>query len=448
MELVLYGNNLSGSIPPELGKLTNIERMYLSNPGLSGCVPLSVRYLPGTDISKIAVALPFCDAPVPTATPRSTPTLTPTLSHTPTPATTPGPSAISTPTSTDRLTPISSAPPPTALPESTTVPIGQPTVNFHASDPEVTTGEPVTLTLSVTNSIINPEMTLQLILQLPSGLSISGEGLSESCSVQCSTTYSVPSGENRQFLLEAVARRPGAFEVRGRMEWYFGDDAMTHAGKDASLKLSIMEPVPTPTPVPTPAPTPKPTSPPEAEPSVDLQADNTKVIIGQPVVLNLSAVNSIVKPEMTLQFILQVPSGWSMSGTGLTEACSGQCVATYKVAPGELKSIFLHMLPNQAGTFDVKGRITWYFEDDTQTLDGQSVSLGLTVTESSVPAVQPTLTPTPRVAPTVAVAPAMAPVSSGGGCGFTGDSRGFGDTGLLALLLLGLAGLLWRRRDT
>ena len=445
--LYLYQNNLSGNIPPELANLTNIQRMTLSNPGLSGCIPLSLRYLPGTDVSQIALNLPFCDAPVPTATPRSAPT--PTLTHVPKPATTPGPSTISAPTSAGRVTPLPSAAQSTALPESTTVPTGQPTVNFHLSETEVTTGEPVTLTLSVTNSIITPEMTLQLILQLPSGLSISGAGLGESCSVQCSTIYKVPSGENRQFELEAIANQPGAFNIDGRMEWLFGDDPTTHAGKDASLILNVLEPVPTPTPPPTPTPTPEPTTPPEAEPSVKLQADKFEVKVGEPVVLNLSAVNTIAKPEMTLQFILQVPSGWSMSGAGLTDACSGQCVATYKLAPGELKSTFLHMLPNQIGSFDAKGRITWYFGDDTQILYGESVSLELTVTESSTlaPPPAPTSTPTPRVAPTVAFAPATPPVNSGGGCGFTEDSRKLGDAGLLALPVLGLAGLLLRRRN-
>ena len=73
---------------------------------------------------------------------------------------------------------------PTPTPKPTT-PIGQPTVNFHSSQTEVMLGEQVVLTLSVANSIVQPEMTLQLVLQLPSGLLVSGEGgIGEACSVQ------------------------------------------------------------------------------------------------------------------------------------------------------------------------------------------------------------------------------------------------------------------------
>ena len=233
------------------------------------------------------------------------------------------PMPTSTPTPTATPTPTTN---PTSQSMDTT-PIGGPTVNFHASQTEVATGEPVVLTLSVANSIVKPEMTLQLVLQLPSGVSISGEGLSNSCSVQCSAIYQVPTGQNRDFLLTAVPNQSGSFEVAGRMEWYFGDDTATYAGKSASLTLNAVKPLETPTPAPSIS----------GEPTVNLHATQTEVEIGEPVVLTLVADNSIAKPQMTLKFILQVPSGWSMSGTGFTEACSGQCTATYQVRSGEQK---------------------------------------------------------------------------------------------------------------
>ena len=445
--LNLSGNKLSGSIPAELGNLTNLKEMRLSNPGLSGCIPFRLRYIPNSDIPQLAQAMSFCAGPPPTPAVTPVPPPTPQFAATPRPTPTPQFTATSRPTPT--LQPMSTPTPQfTATPRPTPTPIREePPVNFHVSETQVEVSETVDLTLSVTNSIVNPEMTLQFILQLPSGLSVSGGGIDETCSVQCTVTYKVPSGQNRDFALKATPSQPGSFNIGARMEWYFGDDTTTHTRKDASLKLNVLEPVPTPTPPPTPTPTPEPTTPPEAEPSVKLQADKFEVKVGEPVVLNLSAVNTIAKPEMTLQFILQVPSGWSMSGAGLTDACSGQCVATYKLAPGELKSTFLHMLPNQIGSFDAKGRITWYFGDDTQILYGESVSLELTVTESSTlaPPPAPTSTPTPGVAPTVAFAPATPPVNSGGGCGFTSNSKSAGDIALLlALPLLGLAGLRWR----
>ena len=363
--LNLTGNQLTGNIPPELGNLVNLTFLRLSNPGLSGCIPYSLRFLPNSDIPQISEFLPFCGDPPPP---------TPTTGQTPTPTMT-GP-VDNTALATGR----------TASPTLTSQPtpsIGEPTVNFHASQTEVPKGEPVALTLSVANSIINPEMTLQLVLQLPSGVSVRGEGLSESCSVQCSAIYKVPTGENRDFLLTAVPNQLGSFNIEGRMEWLFGDDPKTHAGKSASLMLTAVEPEVPPTLTPSNV----------GEPTVNLHATQTQVGIGEPVVLTLAADNSIAKPEMTLKFILQVPSGWSMSGAGFTEACSGQCTATYQVPSGEQKSIFLEMLPNQTGSFNAEALMEWYFGDDVSTLTRESKSLALNV-------VGPAANPTPIYIPT------------------------------------------------
>ena len=308
---------LSGSVPPELGYLVSLEFLRLANPRLSGCIPHGLRYIPNSDISTIALTLPFCPAP--------TPTPPPTPTSTPIPA-----------TSAALIVSSSSTP---ARPAA---PVGEPVVNFHASQTEVATGQPVALTLSVANSIINPQMTLQLVLQLPSGLSITGEGLSESCSVQCSVIYKVPTGENRDFLLTAVPNQAGSFAVAGRIEWYFGDNRESHSGQLTSLTLNVVQPEATPTPAPAVV----------GEPTVNLHATQTEVRLGQPVILTLVADNSIAKPAMTLKFVLPVPSGWSMSGAGFTQACSGQCTATYTVPPGAQKSITLEMLPNQAGSFN------------------------------------------------------------------------------------------------
>ena len=255
-------------------------------------------------------------------------------------------------------------------------------MNFHAFQTEVLVGEPVVLTLSVANSIIKPEMTLQLVLQLPSGLLVSGEGgIGEECSVQCVGIYKVATGENKDFLLNAVANQPGSFNIDGRMEWYFGNDPdETHDGDAETLRLEVVAPKLTPTPTPTPTATPEPTLPPHVgQPTVNLHATQTEVKLGDPVKLQLSLVNSIAKPEMTLKLILQVPSGWSMSGSGFTESCTGQCTATYQVASGDQRSIELEMQPNQAGSFVVAAQMEWWFGDDPNTLDGDAVELPLTV---------------------------------------------------------------------
>ena len=308
---------MSGNIPASLGKLkSSIETLLINNTGLEGCIPDDLKYIQSssTDIPQVNLSLPFCSEYTPPPTPRPT---------------TEGGSTPEPGTSTS-----GNGPTPTLKP---TTPIGQPTINCQASQTEVLVGEPVLLTLSVADSIIKPEMTLQLVLQLPSGILVSGEGgIGEECSVQCVGIYKVVTGENKDFLLSAVANQPGSFDIDGRMEWYFGNDLdTTHDGDAETLRLLVVAPKHTPTPTLPPTPTPEPTRPPHVgQPTVNLHATQTEVRLGDPVKLQLSVVNSIAKPEMTLKLILQVPSGWSMNGSGFTESCTGQCTATYVVDSG------------------------------------------------------------------------------------------------------------------
>ena len=144
-------------------------------------------------------------------------------------------------------------------------------------------------------------------------------------------------------------------------------------------------------------------------------------------------VNSIAKPEMTLKLILQVPSGWSMSGSGFSESCTGQCTASYVVDSGDQRSVELEIQPNQAGSFTVEAQMEWWFGEDTSTLDGKAVSLPLNV----IPLATPVPTALPR-----AVQPAFTPPSNNGdGCFST---PGSGSLVLLGLLILPVVGLIAR----
>ena len=103
----------------------------------------------------------------------------------------------------------------------------------------------------------------------------------------------------------AVANRAGAFDIDSRIEWYFGNDAgTTQGGEVETLRLVASAPEATPTPMPTPAPTrppmPEPTPSPHAgRATVNIHALQTKVQLGEPVVLTLTADNSAGGPQMT-----------------------------------------------------------------------------------------------------------------------------------------------------
>ena len=113
------------------------------------------------------------------------------------------------------------------------------------------------------------------------------------------------------------------------------------------------------TPIPTVTPTPR-----QEGVVVDLHMVKTVGVVGEEIPAVLSIVNSIAKPEMTVKLILTVPSGMSVSGEGLSDACSGGlCSAVYRVAPGKQRPVDIQVIGNQPGEFTVKGDLEWFFGD-------------------------------------------------------------------------------------
>jgi len=143
------------------------------------------------------------------------------------------------------------------------------------------------------------------------------------------------------------------------------------------------------TPTETPSPTPK-----TGEVSVYLHGEKTKVTVGEDIILSLSAVNLITRPTMTLQLILKVPSGMSVTSTGFVESGSGQYTSTYTVEPGEERHIEVHIKTNQVGKFNVEGDICYYFGGDKSTAEYKTVKLPVKVNPVSTPTPTGT-TPTP-----------------------------------------------------
>jgi len=159
-------------------------------------------------------------------------------------------------------------------------------------------------------------------------------------------------------------------------------------------------PTPTPTPVPTPIPTPTPTPTPTPKPadaSVYLYGQITDVTVNDDIVLDLSAINLITKPTMTVQLILKVPSGMSVTSAEFTQAGAGQYTATFAVEPGKMKDIGVHIRANQSGSFNVVGDILYYFGEDKTTAERTMENLPVTVRQAALPL--PTETPSPPPPP-------------------------------------------------
>jgi LemA protein len=116
-----------------------------------------------------------------------------------------------------------------------------------------------------------------------------------------------------------------------------------------------------------------------ANASVKLYGVKTDVELGENIILKLSAVNLITKPAMTLQLILSPPSGMSVTSSDFVVSGAGQYTSTYNIEPGSSKDIEITMKADQAGDFNVEGRVIYYFGNDTSTGEDHTLELPIKV---------------------------------------------------------------------
>lgn len=289
-----------------------------------------------------------------------------------------------------------------------------------------TTGQPIDVSLAVGNTVSNPEVDVYVALQTPPGLSLSGDSCASTG--QCTASYRLAGGQQEAMELQATANQAGEFLLKADITWSLTDGVPVPFS--TSLELNVTDPV-------------------EGETDVILHATQTEVKLGESIALTLAATNSIVKPPMTLKFVLRTPSGWSIKGTGFAESCAGQCVATYDLDPGGQRNIDLELVPNQAGRVNVEARMEWYFGDDTLTLERKVETLILNAVDDTE-----TPTPTPIPIPPTAVTLEAGPTpdnGGGGGCNSlfsprSGVAAGNLFTLLAPLALVGSLGLIRSRR--
>ena len=113
--------------------------------------------------------------------------------------------------------------------------------------------------------------------------------------------------------------------------------------------------------------------------SVQLHGEKTDVVLGEDILLKLSAVNLITKPAMHVQVIIIPPSGMSVTSSAFAKSGAGQYTTTYELEPGTGKDIEVAIRSNQVGEFDVNGRIIYYFGDDRDGAEDHTLTLPITV---------------------------------------------------------------------
>ena len=385
-----------------------------------------------------ATPLPPTVTPEPTATPVSpTGTPAPTVAPTSTPAVTPGATVPAGPP-----IPFLSTPEPTPTLELDLL-YWSPIINLHFSRTSAAVGEPVTLTLSANNSSRLPDMRLLMILQVPSGMSLSGEALEgEDCSGQCSVLFNVPSGAAEEFQLEAVGAEVGVLSLSGIVEWSFPDPqgrAVPEAGMVGVSERLRVNPPATPTPT---------TGPPEqtTRPSIYISAPRTVLNAGDDVTVSTDLSNPLFSAgamEGTIR--AEVPPGWEAWGSDFAGACSAVCVGNFVVLPGGARTVILNLRPNQVGTYRVQVQADWRVEGGDTDAQGSQESLEFTVLPAQEAMELAESRPDPTALPVQPPSPPAPPAPGGGGC--TAPTEPGGPVGLsLPLGMLALAWLAVRRR--
>ncbi len=113
--------------------------------------------------------------------------------------------------------------------------------------------------------------------------------------------------------------------------------------------------------------------------AVLLHGEKTDVVLGEDILLKLSAVNLITKPPMNVQVILYPPSGMSLTGSEFVKSGAGIYTTTYTLNPGDGKDIGVHIKSNQVGDFNVKGRIVHYFGEEKDKAEDHTLNLPIKV---------------------------------------------------------------------
>ncbi len=124
--------------------------------------------------------------------------------------------------------------------------------------------------------------------------------------------------------------------------------------------------------------------------SVNLHGEKTDVVLGEDILLKLSAVNLINKPKMHVQVIIIPPSGMSVTSSEFSKSGAGQFTADYELAPGDGRDIEVRIKSNQVGDFNVNGRIVYYFGDNKGTSEDYTLELPIKVQKENSSTQEPT----------------------------------------------------------
>ncbi|HIE31832.1 MAG TPA: DUF11 domain-containing protein, partial [Methanosarcinales archaeon] len=237
-----------------------------------------------------------------------------------------------------------------------------------ASPHSIKQGQTSTITLSVENTGTTEITDIDVSDTIPPDLTfVSGE---------TSKAYtSLRPKDSREFQYSIQLNEAGTFNLDPATATYADEDGNYHTVESKTAAITV---IPS-----TDQPTPHTTKNPSTEistASVHLHGEKTDVVMGEDVLLKLSAVNIIGNPTMHVQVIIIPPSGWSVASSEFAKSGAGQYTTTYDIEPGVGRDIEVRIVPNQIGDdFQVQGRIIYYFGEDPGAREDYTLTLPIKV---------------------------------------------------------------------
>jgi len=172
--------------------------------------------------------------------------------------------------------------------------------------------------------------------------------------------------DTRSFQYIIQPPETGTFNLEPAEVSYYNRDGYPHISKSNNSAVIVV-------------PSDKPVFTQISNASVQLHGEKTDVVLGEDVLLKLSAVNLITKPIMHVQVIILPPSGMSVTSSEFVQSGSGQFTTTYEIPPGKGRNIEVRIRSNQVGEFEVLGRIVYYFDGDSEHSEDYTLRLPINV---------------------------------------------------------------------
>ena len=116
---------------------------------------------------------------------------------------------------------------------------GEPCIDLHSSHSSISVDDKAQLSLSVTNALNKPNMTVRLLLEIPSVWEVDGEGFAERCSGVCNAVYDVYTAQQELIQITAYPNQTGSSRIAGRIEWHYaGEDTLHHITHDVPIRVT------------------------------------------------------------------------------------------------------------------------------------------------------------------------------------------------------------------